>query len=305
MRRWARAGCPAARAGRSYRFDLAAVRGWRAGQGHVEQPDGRRIVAELGRVSPRVALRGAQAAVAWTLTRSVRGRERARAEELLTPVAAWLDEPTSAAVQRIRQEIARVDLEQDATATPSHEWDGDLTNPPQVYVAPLSDEVEAARSVAVAAVGESPTSLALAVLACVRVLREAARRVTVAQAHEALGWAIREAVAPPLDGRALAPPEWLPQPPARFRVEEREGLAHGGPFELEQDTWWDVVDARTGEAVLSFHGEHSASYSGEPAGGGWSSASWSGVSDVRLAPDGRAVLVRERGETRRVPIPGA
>ena len=79
-------------------------------------------------------------------------------------------------------------------------------------------------------------------------------------------------------------------PPNRYRVEKREHHG-GGLFELEVTTHFDVVDNTTGEVMMTFSGEDSASYDGV----GWAYRGFGGTSDVVIAPDGEHVLVYESG----------
>ncbi len=78
-----------------------------------------------------------------------------------------------------------------------------------------------------------------------------------------------------------------PAPP-RFRVEVEEGPAHGDLYELEQTTFFRVIDTRTGKVVLALEGEMSARLDG----GVWSDHQYSGVREVVIAPDQRSVHVK-------------
>jgi hypothetical protein len=90
----------------------------------------------------------------------------------------------------------------------------------------------------------------------------------------------------------------MPNQEKRFVVLVEEGPPHGGLFELEQTTYHRVVDTRTQEVVLTFRGEMEASFSG--ATGSWEDYYWSGVREVVVAPDEKAVIVKyfdDREET--------
>lgn len=78
--------------------------------------------------------------------------------------------------------------------------------------------------------------------------------------------------------------------PDRYRVEKREHHG-GGLFELEVTIHFDVVDNASGEVMMTFSGEDSASYDGV----GWAYRGFGGTSDVVIAPDGEHVLVYESG----------
>lgn len=75
----------------------------------------------------------------------------------------------------------------------------------------------------------------------------------------------------------------------RFEVRIEEGSAHGGLFELEQTTYFHVVDLRSNETIMTFEGETSASAS--RSGAGWTDYTHTGVSAVTIAPDGRSLQV--------------
>ena len=77
---------------------------------------------------------------------------------------------------------------------------------------------------------------------------------------------------------------------ARFEVRVEEGPPHGGLYDLEQTTYYRVVDAASGEVVLTFEGEMEASLS--TCTGMWDDYRFSGVREVILAPDERSVAVR-------------
>jgi len=92
------------------------------------------------------------------------------------------------------------------------------------------------------------------------------------------------------------------QPTGRFRLVVEEGAPHGDLYELEQTTYYNVVDTRSGEVVMTFRGEMQASLSRST--GMWDDHSFCGVCEVAIAPDEQSVLVRHcdrREET--VPLP--
>ena len=77
---------------------------------------------------------------------------------------------------------------------------------------------------------------------------------------------------------------------ARFEVRVEEGAPHGGLFAYQQTTVYRVVDLRTNEVVMTFARETTASLS--PSGGQWTDHVHTGVMDVAITPDQRAVRVR-------------
>jgi hypothetical protein len=92
------------------------------------------------------------------------------------------------------------------------------------------------------------------------------------------------------------------RPEPRFEVRVKEGPAHGGLYELEQTTWYRVVDTRTDAVVMTFQGEMEASLSTET--GMWGDHRYSGVCEVALTPDGRSVHVRyHAGREETLPLP--
>ncbi|OPZ15137.1 MAG: hypothetical protein BWZ10_01785 [candidate division BRC1 bacterium ADurb.BinA364] len=76
----------------------------------------------------------------------------------------------------------------------------------------------------------------------------------------------------------------------RFVVRVEEGPPRGGLYELEQTTYFHVVDTRTNLPAMTFLGELEASLSAET--GLWENYRCSGVREAAIAPDGRSVLVR-------------
>jgi hypothetical protein len=76
----------------------------------------------------------------------------------------------------------------------------------------------------------------------------------------------------------------------RFQVVVEEGPPHGDLYELEQTTYYHVVDTHSGEVVMTFEGELQASLSRDT--GMWDDYACSGVNGVAIAPDGESVIVR-------------
>lgn len=88
----------------------------------------------------------------------------------------------------------------------------------------------------------------------------------------------------------------------RFEVQVEEGAPHGGLYELEQTTYYRVVDRESGEVVMAFRGEMEASLSTET--GMWDDYRFSGVCEVTIANDEQSVNVRYhdgREETEEIP----
>ena len=87
---------------------------------------------------------------------------------------------------------------------------------------------------------------------------------------------------------------------SRFEVQVEEGPGHGDLYELEQTTYYRVVERSSGQVVLRFEGELSASFSG----GQWRDYEYSGVRGVTLAADERSVHVTYAGGYEEdVPLP--
>ena len=88
----------------------------------------------------------------------------------------------------------------------------------------------------------------------------------------------------------------------RFRVQVVEGAGHGDLYELEQSTYFHVVDTRTEQIVLTFEGSMSASMSRST--GQWDDYTYGGVRQVTIAPDQGSVRVMYYGEHEEtVPLP--
>jgi hypothetical protein len=75
----------------------------------------------------------------------------------------------------------------------------------------------------------------------------------------------------------------------RFEVVVEEGVPHGDLYELEQTTYYHVVDRQSGKTVLTFEGSLEASLSTDT--GLWDGYCLSGVREVSLATDERSVVV--------------
>jgi hypothetical protein len=92
------------------------------------------------------------------------------------------------------------------------------------------------------------------------------------------------------------------RPETRFEVRVEEGHPHGDLFELEQTTFFRVVDTRSNEVVMTFRGEMEASLSRST--GMWDDLRYSGVREVAVAPDERSVRVMYHdGREETVPLP--
>ncbi len=92
------------------------------------------------------------------------------------------------------------------------------------------------------------------------------------------------------------------QIPGRFEVVVKEGSPRGGLYELEQVTYYHVVDRRSNQIVMTFRGEMEASLS--TSSGLWDDYHFSGVSEVTIAPDERSIIVKHHdGREESVPLP--
>jgi hypothetical protein len=76
----------------------------------------------------------------------------------------------------------------------------------------------------------------------------------------------------------------------RFELLVEEGAPHGDLYELEQTTYYRVVDRLSDEVVMTFEGEMEASLS--TTTGMWDDYRFSGVREVLIASDEQAVIVR-------------
>jgi hypothetical protein len=77
--------------------------------------------------------------------------------------------------------------------------------------------------------------------------------------------------------------------PERFIVQVVEGSPRGDLYELEQATFFHVIDTTTDQIILSFRGDMEASLSRETAQ--WEDAQYSGVRQVSISEDQQTVLV--------------
>lgn len=76
----------------------------------------------------------------------------------------------------------------------------------------------------------------------------------------------------------------------RFEVVAEEGVPRGDLYELEQTTYYHVVDRQTGWIVLTFEGRLESSLSTDT--GLWDDYRVSGVGEVCISPDERSVVVK-------------
>jgi hypothetical protein len=76
----------------------------------------------------------------------------------------------------------------------------------------------------------------------------------------------------------------------RFELLVEEGAPHGDLYELEQTTYYRVVDRLSDEVVMTFEGEMEASLS--TTTGMWDDYRFSGVREVLIASDEQSVVVR-------------
>lgn len=91
-------------------------------------------------------------------------------------------------------------------------------------------------------------------------------------------------------------------PPLLFEVRVREGSPRGDLYELEQTTYHEIIDQRTGEVIMTFEGKMEASLSTDT--GLWGDSSYSGVSEISLSPDHRFLVVNYfDGKREEVPLP--
>lgn len=79
----------------------------------------------------------------------------------------------------------------------------------------------------------------------------------------------------------------------RFEVVIRQGSPRGDLYELEQTTYYQVVDTLSQRVIMVFESQMEATLSRDT--GMWDDYSFTGVSDVTIAPDERSVLVRYVG----------
>jgi hypothetical protein len=92
------------------------------------------------------------------------------------------------------------------------------------------------------------------------------------------------------------------QQTGRFEVVVEDGYPHGGLYELEQTTYYKVIDRHSGEVVMTFEGQLEASLS--TTSGMWEDYRLSGVCEVSIAPDEQSVIVKYcEGREEPVPLP--
>jgi hypothetical protein len=88
----------------------------------------------------------------------------------------------------------------------------------------------------------------------------------------------------------------------RFSVVVEEGPPRGDLYELEQATTFYVVDAASGDVVMTFHGLMEATLSGDT--GLWDDYRTTGVREVLIAPNDELAIVRYfDGREERVLLP--
>jgi hypothetical protein len=77
--------------------------------------------------------------------------------------------------------------------------------------------------------------------------------------------------------------------PGRYEVVEERGSPRGDLFELEQRTYYHVVDRHTDEVILTFEALMEASLGRDT--GMWDDYLFTGACEVAIGPDGRSVTV--------------
>ena len=92
------------------------------------------------------------------------------------------------------------------------------------------------------------------------------------------------------------------EPAGRFEVVEEKGSPRGDLYELEQKTYYHVVDRYSGQVVMTFEALMEASLSRDT--GMWDDYFFSGAREVTVAPDGRSVIVKHHdGLEETLPLP--
>ena len=76
----------------------------------------------------------------------------------------------------------------------------------------------------------------------------------------------------------------------RFGVVVEEGVPHGNLYELEQTTYYHVVDRHSGQTVLTLEGRLDATLSTDT--GLWNDYRISGVCEISIAEDDRSILAK-------------
>lgn len=92
------------------------------------------------------------------------------------------------------------------------------------------------------------------------------------------------------------------QPAGRFEVVVESGSPRGDLYELEQRTWYRVIDTQTDQVLMVFESLMEASLSTDT--GMWDDYRFTGVSGVSITPDGQSVAVRYHdGPEETFPLP--
>ena len=90
--------------------------------------------------------------------------------------------------------------------------------------------------------------------------------------------------------------------PDRFEVVEEKGSPRGDLYELEQKTYYHVVDRHSGQVIMTFQALMEASLSRDT--GMWDDYFFSGVREVIIAPDEQSVIVKHHdGREETLPLP--
>jgi hypothetical protein len=84
--------------------------------------------------------------------------------------------------------------------------------------------------------------------------------------------------------------------PERYIVQIVEGSPRGDLYELEQATFFHIIDTQTDQIILSFRGDMEANLSRETAQ--WENTRYSGVCNVSISKDQRTVLVEHHDGTK-------
>ena len=90
--------------------------------------------------------------------------------------------------------------------------------------------------------------------------------------------------------------------PGRFEVREERGPPRGDLFELEQKTYYYIVDRHSDEILMTFESLMEASLSRDNAQ--WDDYQFTGAREVVVSPDERSVTVRYyNGLEETLPLP--
>ena len=88
----------------------------------------------------------------------------------------------------------------------------------------------------------------------------------------------------------------------RFEVVVEEGVPRGNLYELEQTTYYLVIDRHSGQTVLTIEGRLDATLSTDT--GLWGDYRLSGVREISIAEDDRSILAKYYdGREETVPLP--